>query len=429
MSTRPKDASRPRPWLHGVDRRDLVWLSLMSLTLFLVLSPFSSYVAALPFIQQQWDLNNTQAGMIYSAYLAGYAVSALFVIPLTDRLGPKPIMLTSATVSVVAHTLFPLVASGLVSAAVLRAIAGVGLVGVYMPGLRVISERFSESGRGVAMGLYVTAFYGANAASLAATGGLLAALEWRDAYLVMALIGAPGVAIAYLLLRDHRHISSVSSSGRLDLGVLRNRRARVFILGYSLHALELYAVRIWLPAFLTAVLVARGIDSAQAAVTAATVGGIALAAGSVGPVMGGVISDRWGRAPSATAIFALSGACSWLIGWMGDLPWGVIVGVAVVYGWAIAADSSIYSTAITEVARGGQLGSTMAVQSFLGFMGGVVGPIVVGGILDVAAESLEWGLAFSFVGLLALVAIVGLLRMREPPPVSVAAIESTPHLD
>ncbi|MCH8109233.1 MAG: MFS transporter, partial [Chloroflexi bacterium] len=142
---------------------------------------------------------------------------------------------------------------------------------------------------------------------------------------------------------------------------------------------------------------------------------IAWAAGSIGPVMGGIISDKWGRAASASAIFALSGVCSGLIGWMGDFPWIAIVAVAVVYGWAISADSAIYSTAITEVADPARLGSAMAVQSFLGFMGGVIGPIIVGGILDVSPESIRWGLGFSFVGLLSIVAIAGLMRLRSLP--------------
>ena len=387
----------------------------MSLMLFVMLLPFSSYVAALSLIREEWGLNNTGAGAIFSAYLVGYAVSALFVIPLTDRLGPKRIFVGSAVLSVVTHALFPLVAHGIVAGVLLRAAAGVGLVGVYMPGLRVIAERFSGRGRGLAMGTYVTAFYAANSVSLAVTGGLMAVLEWREAFLVLSLASGASLPLAYFLLRGYRSRSAGQGSGRLDLSVLRNRAARHFILGYSLHAAELYAVRVWLPAFLMATLVERGIDDERAAVTAATVGGIVLATGSVGPVMGGAISDRWGRATSASAIFALSGACSLAFGWMGGLPLGLIVGVGVVYGWAIAADSAIYSTAVTEVSDPAKLGSTMAVQAFLGFMGGVVGPIVVGGVLDVFPESVKWGMSFSLVGLLAVVAVPALMRVRVLP--------------
>ncbi len=398
-------------WLLGVGPQNIIWLVGLSLTLFILLLPSASYVAALPFIKQEWDLNNTQAGMVYSGYMAGYALSALLVIPMTDRLATKYIFIASAVISVTTQVLFPLVADGMVSGTVLMAFAGVGLVGVYMPGLRVISERFKDRGRGMAMGAFVTFSYGAHAASLASTGGLMSALEWRDAYLLLAVASTASLPVGYLLLRGHHRSGMRPSSGRLDLRVLQNRAARLFILGYSLHAVELYAVRVWLPAFLAATLIARGTDDEQAVIRAATVGGIALTAGALGPVVGGVISDRWGRATSAAAIFALSGACSWLIGWTGNFPWAVIVAVAVVYGWAIAADSAIYSTAITELAHPSNLGSTMAVQAFMGFMGGVVGPIVVGGILDISNESFRWG--FSVVGLLAVVAVSGLLRARS----------------
>jgi MFS family permease len=384
---------------------------MMCLMLVVLSLPFASYIAAISIIQQEWGLNNTQSGAVYSAYLAGYAISALVVIPLTDRFGPRRIILSGLPLSIVAHAIFPLAADNMASAMALLALGGLGFAGVYMPGLRIISRRFPSRGRGMAVGLYVTASYAGHSLSLAATGGLMSSLEWRDAYLVAALVSFAALPLAYLLLRGHTDRPSGDSTGRLDLSVLRNRPARYFILGYSLHAWELYAVRVWLPAFLVAALVARGVDDEQAVVRAATVGGIALAAGALGPVVGGMVSDRWGRAASASAIFAFSGACSWAIGWTGDFPWPIIVGLAIVYGWAISADSAIYSTAITEVAEYARLGSTMAVQAFLGFSGGIVGPIVVGAILDASSES--WGLAFSSVGVVAVVAVAVLLRVRS----------------
>ena len=411
MKNRPRTVSGTRSLLDGVQAQDAVWVLAMSSVLFIVLLPFSSYVAALSFIQDEWGLNNTKAGAIYSAYLAGYAVSALFTIPLTDRVKPSHILIGSAAISVASHALFPLVAQGPISAAALRAAAGVGLVGVYMPGLRIVSERFPERGRGMAVGMFVSAFYASNSASLAGTGALMARFEWRDAYLIMALASAAAVPLAYILLRKHPRSSSQSSSGRLNLAVLGNRRARYFILGYSLHSVELYAVRVWLPAFLMATLIARGSSHDDAAVTAATIGGIALAAAAAGPVIGGVISDRWGRAASASAVLALSAVCAWSIGWIDDLPWGIVVAVVAVYGWAIAADSAIYSTAVTEVSEPEHLGSTMAAQAFLGFMGGVVGPIIFGGVLDIVGGALRWPLGFSFLGLLSVVAIFGLARV------------------
>ena len=401
--------------LGGVGRRDAVWLVLMSLMLFILLLPIASYVAALSFIKDEWGLNNTQAGVLFSGSLAGYALFALFVVPLTDRLGAKHILVGSAALSVVSHLLFPLFASDMVSAIILRAMGGMGFAGVYVPGSRIIAERFPGGGRGMALGLFVTAQYASNSASLAITGALMTAFEWRESYLALSLIAIAGLPVAYILLRAHKRRPTERSSGRLDFRVLKSPPVRYLTLGYSLHAMQLHAVRVWLPGFLLAILVAGGADTTQAVAKAATVAGLAMALGSAGPLMGGAISDRWGRAASASAIFALSGACSWAIGWIGGLPWALVVGIAVIYGWAISADSAIYTTGITEVASPARLGSTMAVQSSLGLIGGLAGPIAFGGILDLSPDAYQWGVAFSALGILSIVAIAALQRLRHIP--------------
>lgn len=389
-----------------------VWLVAMCMTLLIALLTFSSYVAALPFIRSEWGISNTTAGLIFSCYLAGYAIAALLVLPLTDRLPTRWVFLTSAVVSVVGNLLFPLIAYDVVLACVLRLAAGVGLVGIYMPGLRLISATFSADNRGLAMGLYVTAFYSANAVSLVLTGIFMNSMDWRDAYLVLSFVSAVSVPLAAVLVRD-QGAQTTQSTGRLRLDVLRSRVTASYILGYSLHAMELYAVRVWLPALLAAVLVGRGGDVTDAAATAATVGGIALAAGSLGPVAGGAMSDRFGRAQSAIGVFTLSGLLCLAIGWMYAAPWPLVIGVSCLLGWAIAADSSIYTTAITESAPAGLLGSTMAVQAFLGFMGGVIGPIFIGGVLDLVPDNMQWQVGFTAVALLSIPAVVTLYGVRH----------------
>ena len=392
---------------------DTVWLFLMSAMLFVLLLPISSYVAALSLIRDEWALNNTQAGAIYSAYLAGYVLSALFIVPLTDRVGPTRILIASAVLSTVAHLLFPLVADGVVTAVLLRALAGAGLVGLYMPGLRLIAERFGGRRRGAAMGLYVTAQYGANSVSLALTGLLMGGLEWRDAYLYVSAAAAAGLPLAVFLLRGRSLRPQPEAKGRIDLAVFRNSAASYLIFGYAAHALQLFAARVWLPVFLVGALVSRGVSASDAAVEGATLGGLALMTGSVGPLMGGAISDRWGRAASASAIFALSGSCAWIIGWTAGLPVPLIVGLSAVYGWAIAADSAVYSTGIVEVTPSASLGSTMAVQASVGLIGGAAGPVLFGGILDLAPAHLEWPAGFSSLGVLAIVVIAAMQRLRR----------------
>ena len=400
------------PWIKNMPPQDSIWLVGISVMLFIMLLPISSYIAALVFIQKEWGLNNTQIGFVYSAYLGGYALSALFVIPLTDRFGSKHIMLWATILTCVTHILFPLAAENMISAIILRSIGGIGLVGVYIPGLRMIAQRFSTSGRGTAMGLFVTAYYGATAVSLIITGSLISIFDWRQAYLTVSLISTISIPLSYLLLRYVNNERSRKTDGRLNIIVLASPHARYLILGYTAHAIQLYAVRVWLPVFLLSTLIGKGIDNTQAAITAATVGGLALSAGATGPVIGGIISDRIGRANSVSLIFALSGTCALIIGWANDLSWTLTVILSVLYGWAISADSAIYSTGITELTNPLRLGSTMAIQAFIGLVGGVAGPIAFGSILDISPDSFRWSLAFSSLSILAIISILAMHQLR-----------------
>ena len=395
----------------GPGGRGIVWLVLLSLSLFIALLPIASYVAALSSIKSELGLSNAGAGALFSAYLAGYAASALYLIPLTDRIGPKRIMYVSAALAVGAHLLFPLLTHNVAVGAVLRAIAGVGFLGVYIPGLRLVARRFEQNGRGSAMGLFVTAQYASHSGSLALTGWLMATMEWRDAYALVAGLSALSLPMLFFLVRSVPDTHGPLAQGRLDPTVLKSGPVQFVILGYTVHALNLYALRVWLPVFLVSILVARGVSEGNAIVTAAEVGGLALAFGAVGPVMGGAISDRLGRTTAASLILGLSALCAIGFAWIGHWPWGLIVAVSVVFGWAASADSAIYQTGITEVADPRRLGSTMALQASLGLLGGVIGPVLFGGILDVTGGEYRWVFAFSTLGALAAIAIVGLRRV------------------
>ena len=73
-------------------------------------------------------------------------------------------------------------------------------------------------------------------------------MAWRDAYAAVAVVSAISVPMMFLLLRSQAEIRQPHTSGRLDPTVLKSGPVRYVILGYSIHALNLYAIRVWLPA-------------------------------------------------------------------------------------------------------------------------------------------------------------------------------------
>ena len=159
---------------------------------------------------------------------------------------------------------------------------------------------------------------------------------------------------------------------------------------------------------------ARGGDAVEAVATAAATAAVLFGAGAVVGSVAGLVSDRLGRAITAGAILSVSALCSSVFGWLWGMPWEVIILVGLVYGLTIASDSPIYSTGVIELARPGQLGSTMAVQSFSGFTASIMAPVVFGFILDRGA-GLGWGLAFSTAGLVALAGVAAMLLLRRLP--------------
>ena len=399
-----QDSKRDRgPWL---------WVGAMSAMLLLNLAPYSSYIAVLPLAQEEWGLSSARAGAVYSAYLVGYALASLYVVPLPDRLGCRPVILASMLVSVVGNLLFPLAAQGFVSAVLLRLLPGIGMVGMYMSGLRLIGERFPQRGRGAAMGLYTSCAYAANSISLALTGFLIPSLGWRESYLLLSAISSLSLVVGYLALRGVDDRFAVGSP-RLRLSVLKDRAVRLVTLGYVAHSWELFLVRTWLPSFLVGVLLVRGYSRTDAIAVSAGIAALMLAPGALGPLLGGTISDRLGRARAAALILLVGGVLTLLLGWMGGLSWGLLIALGLLLGLFLAADSSIYHTAMVETADPSWLGSAMALNSFFGFVAGMASPVASGWVLDRAPEGAAYGVVFGLGGAFALMGFLGMLALAQ----------------
>ena len=229
-------------------------------------------------------------------------------------------------------------------------------------------------------------------------GALLSWMDgWEAAYLATALPGLLAVGLAAVLAaggeapisifprgrgkrgEERRCAHEGRGSGWLTLSALRDRRLVLVIAAYALHTAELYLARLWLPLLLGASLVRSGYHAEGAVSLAAALAGFMFMTGIGSVLAGGWLSDRLGRPTAAALIFSASGACSFAAGWLVGLPSAYLVALGFVYGFVTAADSAIYSTAVTELAPRGRVGSTQAVQSFVGFGIGAAGPGAGGG--------------------------------------------------
>ena len=361
---------------------------LLGPVLLLALLPSNVVSAAMPLLLKEWQAPNADGGIVFAAYQVGYIFSVLLVLPLTDRVGAGRVITACALITALSFILFPLLAVNVVSASLLRVCAGLGLAGIYLPGVRIIAASASSRRRGLAVGAYVSAFYLGSATSLWATGALLPAYGWRGAALALALASVLAVPLALVATRGmvamvratpsqppplRRSAAtgeelagntelSRNASGRLDLGALRDGAVARNVLAYTGHSWELYVSRGWLAAFVASVLVAQGSDALSASAGGSQWAALMAGFGTPGVLLGGWLSDHFGRARTALVITLLSGALSLVFGFLGAGPWALLLAAGCLYGLFVSADSAIYSTAITELAAPGRLGSAQAVR-------------------------------------------------------------------
>jgi MFS family permease len=89
------------------------------------------------------------------------------------------------------------------------------------------------------------------------------------------------------------------------------------------------------------------------------------------------------------------------------------VAIGGIYAALVAADSAVYSTAVTELAPAARIGSAQALQAVAGFGIGSLGPIVAGVTLDVGTGWIGPFLAAGVVGIATALPLA--LGFRERP--------------
>ena len=66
-----------------------------------------------------------------------------------------------------------------------------------------------------------------------------------------------------------------------------------------------------------------------------------------------------------------------------------------------------------ELSPRDRIGSTQALQPFIGFSVGAVAPVLAGSILDATRSTAAWGFTFSFNGEGAVIGVLSLLWLRR----------------
>jgi len=372
-----------------------------------------AFPALLPTFAAEWQLSNAEAGWIAGIYFAAYAGTVPVLVAATDRSDARLVYVFGAGLAAVASAGFAGLAAGFWSALALRALAGVALAATYMPGLRVLVDRYRGPRRSRAVAFYTSSFSFGTAASFFIAGWLAPRFGWPSVFALAAGCAAVAAILVATLPRA-RPEPAEAERRLLDFRpVLRNRRAMGYVLGYATHCFELFAMRSWLVAFLAFSLSATATSGASASwLEPANVGTLSALLAVAASIGGNELCVRFGRVRTITLVMLATAAVAGGIGFSAALPYAVVVAIALVYGVLVQLDSAALTAGALAAADAGRQGATMAVHSLVGFGAAAIGPVILGAVLDATGGGTEpssWGAAFAS---LAGVGLLGPLALR-----------------
>ncbi len=388
---------------------------LVAVVMVLGLAVWFSASAVVPALQREWGISTTQAVWLTASVQLGFVLGALgsTFANLADRVHPTRLVSVSALAAGVLTAALALAAHGLLLAVPLRFLTGVALAGVYPVLMKVMASWAPPADRGRAFGVLIGALTLGSALPHLIDG--LPGLPWRAVMLVAAAatLLAAGIAGQWLRTGPLLAPGRVVPHPRYAVAMFAERGPRLANLGYFGHMWELYALWTWLPTFLAAGAVAAGRPTgrAGAGLTAFAVIGLA---GAAGCLLGGWVSDRFGRPVAAVAAMALSGSCCLLSPLaFGAGPW-LAGALLAVWGASVIADSGVFSTALSETADPRYVGTALSAQTAIGF----TLTVVTIQLVPLLAERTGWRWAFWLLApgpLLGAVAMAA-LGARRPAP-------------
>lgn len=324
-----------------------------------------------------WGLTNAQAGLMASAYTAGYMFAVPLLSSLTDRLDARRILLVGSLSSALATLAFGLFADGFASASLLWGLAGVGFAGAYMPGLKALTDRLAPGDASRSVTLYTSSYSIGVGLSFLVSQVVADAIGWRWAFGLTAL--GPLVMV-YTAWRMAPTAPPPPTGRLLDFRpVVRNRTAMGYVLGYGAHCFELYGMRTWIVAFWTFV-AARHADSALFGPVAVSVAVTVLAMPA--SIFGNELSIRFGRHRAITAIQCVSAAVALSLGALAGGPAAPLLALVLLYAVTVTADSGSLTAGMAASADPRYRGATMALHSTAGFGMAAAGGWLVGAALD-----------------------------------------------
>jgi nitrate/nitrite transporter NarK len=361
----------------------------------------TSYSIILSLVKADLTLTYTESGALTSIYFIGYAIGQIPWGTLADRMGSKKVMIPSVLGIALSTILFSF-ATGFWTAALARLFAGLLGAGVFVPGVRLVSDWFPIEERGTALGLLSIGGSLGLISSSTLSPRIATMIGWRTTIMGIGFLGLVSTMVMWLTLKDNS-----SSEKRIEKNAMKS-----ILIDKSFWALGVvqiarlganYVYIAWLPLLLHE-------EFGMSVVTAGTAFSLFNVAGMISNPLGGVFSDRVGEKMVLLVSFIiLSGVSFGFTLVKGGFP---IYLVIIMIGWFINFVRSPSFALIPRLYGVERAGRISGIQNTFASIGALIFPFLIGYIKDITDSYWVGWAALSLI--LGVVAVIALLLKTGP---------------
>lgn len=356
--------------------------------------------AVSPEISQILEIPGILAGItsvVQLGFILGTLLFAIFSIP--DRFSPSDVFFFSSILAACVNLLIVILPMQLTVVLVCRFMVGFFLAGIYPVGMKIAADYF-QKGLGAALGFLVGALV-LGTAFPHLLKGLDLNISWKLVLWCtsgLAILG--GFIVGFFVPNGPYHKTNSKFDLRLLPKLSKIKELKSAASGYFGHMWELYTFWAFIPIL---IVFFRGNEMMHT--NDSLLSFFVIAIGGISCAVGGLIAKRLGSRKVAQVALAGSGICCVLVLFVGGLSSWIWIGLLLIWGILITADSPQFSTLVAQSVPSEYRGTALTLVNSLGFALSILS-------IQVAQFLLYWITIDQVLALLFVGPVVGLILFR-----------------